>query len=382
MRWSILLLAAAILAAVVRVNADQVIFMNGDRLTGTLVEATGDTVRLRTDTIGVVAVPWAAITELSTGPDVEVVLADGRTIHGELHVTKAVGTVKSTSGDVLVRVEDIRAIHAPAVDDSAAPEPPLAWGGDADAGLSLTRGNADTMSVDLSSHVTRQTDRDRLALYVASLFANTNTTTGQAVTTARSLRGGGRYDHDLFGPAFAFGFADLESDKFQLLNIREVIGTGLGWHVVKTDSAQLNLFGGLSYNREDFSIRPRTASLIRSEIEAVLGEDAFAPVGDGGSFTEQVTVYLSRSGERRVAADASLTLPIKGALNARISLSERYLSNPPPGVKKNDILLTSGLSLTFGRENIGSYEGASRPASGPPDASGAKPAPKRPPVKH
>jgi putative salt-induced outer membrane protein YdiY len=386
MRWSLVFVVLPIvLGAVVRVDADQVTLMNGDRLTGTLIEASPTEVRLRTEATGVVTMPWAAIAGLSAGPGLEVVLADNRTVRGELQVVNGAATVKTASGDVGVRVEDIRAIHVPPLDTGALPDtgaeaPP--WGGDADAGLALTRGNAETMTVDLSAHVIRQTDRDRLALYLASLFANTNTTTGLTVTTARSARGGARYDHDLSGASFGFGFADLESDRFQSLNLREVFGAGLGWHLDKTDDVQLNVFAGISYAREDFSIRPRPGSLIRNGVEPVLGEDASVTVREGGSFTEQVAVYLSRSGERRVTADVSLTLPLKGALNFRISLSERYLSNPLPGVKKNDLLLTSGLSLTFGRENAGSYEGGIRPPTGSSDTSGTKRAPRRAPVKH
>jgi putative salt-induced outer membrane protein YdiY len=389
MRWSLVFVVLPIvLGAVVRVDADQVTLMNGDRLTGTLVEASAAEVHLRTDATGVVTMPWGAIAGLSAGPGLEIVLADNRTVRGELKVVNGAATVKTASGDVGVRVEDIRAIHVPTPDTGALPDTdaaaPPPWGGDADAGLALTRGNADTMTVDLSSHVIRQTDRDRLALYLASLFANTNTTTGLTVTTARSARGGVRYDHDLRGASFGFGFADLESDRFQSLNLREVFGAGLGWHLDKTDDVQLNLFAGISYAREDFSIRPRPGSLIRKGVEPVLGEDASVTVREGGSFTEQVAVYLSRSGERRVTADASLTLPLKGALNFRISLSERYLSNPLPGVKRNDLLLTSGLSVTFGRENAGSYEGGIKPPTAPTgssEKSATKRAPRHPPVK-
>jgi hypothetical protein len=209
--WSIAVIVAIVLGAAVRVEADQVTFMNGDRLTGTLIEATEKELRLRTDATGVVTIPWAAVAELSTGPDVELVLADDRTVRGQLQFTNGAGTVKTASGNVAVLVKDIRAIHAKSPDSGpsavADAEPPP-WGGDADAGLTLTRGNADTMTIDLSSHVTRQTDRDRLALCLASLFANANTTIGRSLTTARSVRGGGRYDHDLVGPAFAFGMAD------------------------------------------------------------------------------------------------------------------------------------------------------------------------------
>ena len=38
-----------------------------------------------------------------------------------------------------------------------------------------------------------------------------------------------------------------------------------------------------------------------------------------------------------------------GWLAWQLTLSDRYLSNPVPGTKKNDVLLTTGLRLTLAR---------------------------------
>ena len=45
--------------------------------------------------------------------------------------------------------------------------------------------------------------------------------------------------------------------------------------------------------------------------------------------------------------DISLLAAMKKWLSFQISASDRYLSDPVPGRKDNDILLTTGLRLTF-----------------------------------
>ena len=66
-----------------------------------------------------------------------------------------------------------------------------------------------------------------------------------ALTTARATRGGMRYDHDLVGRLFGFGFVDAENDLLQLLDLRTVGGGGAGAHLFKSGSTQMNGFGGV-----------------------------------------------------------------------------------------------------------------------------------------
>lgn len=70
------------------------------------------------------------------------------------------------------------------------------WLGTVDAGLSTTRGNAETIVVSLGTQAARTTPADNLSVYAASLFAR-NSTSGTALTTAQALRGGARYDRNI-----------------------------------------------------------------------------------------------------------------------------------------------------------------------------------------
>jgi len=59
---------------------------------------------------------------------------------------------------------------------------------------------------------------------------------------------------------------------------------------------------------------------------------------------------MSELGQYRGQFDTSMLTKLSTWLGWQITLSDRYLSNPLPGIKKNDLLLTTGLRLTFGRE--------------------------------
>jgi len=58
---------------------------------------------------------------------------------------------------------------------------------------------------------------------------------------------------------------------------------------------------------------------------------------------------LSNTGEYRFQLDATAATKLKTWLSWQVTYSDRYLSDPLPGLKKNDVLLSTGLRLTFGK---------------------------------
>jgi hypothetical protein len=57
---------------------------------------------------------------------------------------------------------------------------------------------------------------------------------------------------------------------------------------------------------------------------------------------------LSRSGEYRVNFDGALVTDISRRIAWQLTLSDRYLSDPPLGFEKNDLILTTGLKIKLG----------------------------------
>ncbi len=73
-----------------------------------------------------------------------------------------------------------------------------------------------------------------------------------------------------------------------------------------------------------------------------------------------------------MAFDTALVTRISKWLDWQVSFSDRYLSNPLPGIKKNDLLLTTGIRITYGGSDQATYQGVDSQNSSS-DSSGVNP---------
>src|SRR5919199_28530 len=325
--------------------ADQVSLKNGDRLTGELIKFEGDKLTLKSDLAGEVKIQWDAVERITSDRPVYVTSTDGRVLVGTLATTDGHIEVQTAdAGKVALAKDAIQLIRSKeeqaAYEAESARQSRAAWNGSADAGLSATRGNADTLVISLGSQAARTTRRDKLSFYAASLFAR-NSTSGVSVTTAEAIRGGARYDRNISDRLFGFVLTDLERDKFQLLDLR----LGLGYHARRSERTRLDLFGGASYNREKFS-----TGLRRNSAEALAGEELSYKLSENTTLAQRAVLYpnLSEFGEYRFAFDLTGVTKLTGQLGLQATVSDRFQSDPLPGVKKNDLLLTTGLRVTVG----------------------------------
>ncbi|MCH7986450.1 MAG: DUF481 domain-containing protein [Acidobacteria bacterium] len=338
--------------------ADQLVLKNGDRLTGTIVGADGKSVWLKTEYVGEVRVAWTGVEAITSEEPLHVTLADERMLVGT--VTTAEGKIEvqtEGAGEVPVALDAIRALRSAEAQRTYEAEQERLrhpgwlerWAGSVDAGVSSVRGNADTFTFNLALRAARTTERNRLSTYFTSLVAE-NSTTGVSVTTANAVRAGARYDINLGERLFTFTFTDFEFDEFQQLDLRNVLGGGLGLHARKTERTKLQLFGGGSFAQEFFS-----TGLTRRSVEGVLGEELSYKLTNSTFLTGRIVWFpnLSEPGEYRVTGDASAVVRLNSWLSWQTTVSDRFTTNPLLGVQKNDLLITTGIRVSFGKEGAG-----------------------------
>ncbi|MBP7867480.1 MAG: DUF481 domain-containing protein [Acidobacteria bacterium] len=334
-------------------SADQVTLVNGDRVTGAVVKGDEKSLILDTKAMGTVTVARGEITAIRSDQPLHLGLSDGQTLVGTLSTTDGKVSVETrTSGTVIVDLGAIGTIRS--AGEQAAHEAEIEryrdpglldlWAGSVDLGLSLTSGNSSNLNFALGGSAVRQTKRDKISLYVASVYSRSEVAGITTTTTANAVRGGGRYELFLNDRLNVFGFGDLEHDVFQQLDLRVVLGGGLGYYVVKSKRTQFQVFGGGNLNKEYF-----TDGLRRTTGELLVGQDLTAKLSDRFSLTERFVAFpnLSEGGEYRLAFDASALTTLKKWLGWHITFSDRFLSDPPAGSVRNDILLTTGLRFTF-----------------------------------
>jgi len=336
--------------------ADEVKLKNGDRLTGTVIKSDGKSLTLKTEFAGTVNIVWDAVDQVTTSQPVYLNLNDGQIVVGSVAggasqyevATKDAGKVSVPKTAIkTIRNEDEQKAYLAEIDRLRNPKLLDLWAGTFDAGYSLTRGNADTNTFTLGTTATRATPRDKISLYATAIKAKARSkNTGLNEETANAIRGGGRYDLNLTSRSFLFGFSDLEFDEFQRLDLRMVLGGGAGWHAIKNDRTVFDVFGGGSYNKEYFS-----TGLKRSSGEALAGEELTHKLSTRSLLKQRLTFFpnLTDTGEFRLNFDTSLVTNMNRWLSWQVTFSDRYLSNPVPGARSNDVLLTTGIRLTLAK---------------------------------
>ena len=169
---------------------------------------------------------------------------------------------------------------------------------------------------------------------------------GKSITTANAKRGGVAYNLNVDKRWFAFGSVSLESDQFQSLDLRFNPAGGIGYHAWKTPKTTLDAQFGASEDKEFFS-----GGTNRSFTEVLLGEEFVHKLGAATSIHQQFVVFpnTSDSGNYRINFDLSAVTAIKKWFGWQFTVSDRFLSNPLPGRKENDVLFSTGLRVSFAK---------------------------------
>jgi putative salt-induced outer membrane protein YdiY len=327
--------------------ADQVVLKNGDKLTGTIVKSDGKTLLIKTEFAGEVTIQWTAVQDISSSQVLHFELKNGHTVAGPVSTTDGNLVVVTKSGNVETPKDAVSVIRSDAeqlaYDNSLNPGIREGWTGGTNVGFALTRGNSQTKNLALAFNANRKTLNDKLGLYANTVYATNDAPGATPKTTANAIQGGIRYDHDLTPRLFGFGGADFQEDSLQTLNLRTVLGGGLGFHVIKSESTTVDLLAGINYTRENYD------AFSRSFAAATLGEEFLHKIGASTALTQSLYFYpnLSDAGDYRGTFNFGTVTKFSKWLGWQNAFGDIYVSNPPAGKKKNDILFTTGLNISF-----------------------------------
>ena len=362
--------------------ADQIVLKNGDKLTGSIIKSDGKELVIKTDYAGDVTVKFDAIQSLTSAGDLNITLG-GKT---------AVGPVTTEGDNLVVATKSGSPVEAPKASvtlvrspaEQAAYEKSLhpgfgeGWAGGANLGFALTAGNSETKNLNIGFNGTRTGFHDKLTLYETSIYATTSKLALHPIpsqTTANSNNGGLRYDRDFAPRAFGFGSADFFNNSLQNLDLRYILGGGIGFHAIKTPRTTLDLLAGINYTHESFSglvssQGPPEVTYNHSDSSAALtvGDNFMHKLGKNSVFTQSLLLYPSFS-QVNINPAAISTFPspdnvriFRGALNLgltsklnkwlgwQVTMGDVFDNHPlasTPRIERNDITLATGLNFSF-----------------------------------
>lgn len=333
--------------------ADQIVMKDGDRVTGAIVKKDGATVTIQSKNFGLVTVKWDDIATITTDRAINIVLPEDRTVKGNIQSRDGKIEVAAGAAPQIVTPNEIVALRNEK--EQAAYErflhPGLLdlWVITGSLNIAGTKGNAATSTLTTPFNFVRASNTSRTTAYFNSIRSKA-TVDGVSELTARAVRGGWGFNRNVTKKLFLSTFNDYEYDQFQSLDLRVVLGGGLGYELWKADRGRFSLVGGAAWNHEKFS-PVDAAGFTRNSAEAYWGNDFNYKLNSRTTLTQGFRMFnnLTNGGEYRVNFDIGAATQLTKWLNWNVSVSDRYLSNPVVGRKNNDLLYSTGLGFTFAR---------------------------------
>ncbi|WP_429886482.1 DUF481 domain-containing protein [Geoalkalibacter halelectricus] len=312
-------------------GADQITLHNGDRITGTVVDAKGGKLNILTPYAAKFAVAMDQIATIETDAPVTLRFYSTEILKGRLATREGQILLLASEerSDTVIAWDQVRSINVP----------DITWSGNIFLGGAHQAGNTDRMSLTFGADAVRRSPEDRFSLSFLYNYAEED-----GELTTRDAYGSMKYDY-FFTPRF-YGLLSVEllKDRFKDLNLRAVVGPGVGYQVWDDTRKGLDLEAGVAYFSEDRIdgedeqwITARLAAIFRYQITPWL------------RFTDTLILYphLEDGGEYTLRNDATLITSLGSAWSLRLGNIWERDSDPAPGVKKDDFRTTLALQYSF-----------------------------------
>ena len=338
-RLTLLLTMAA--AAALTARADLVTLTNGDRISGSVESLTGGKLSFKTEWAGSIQISWDAVSALESDATFEVKTKEGDVYSGSLRKSASTLNVRADETTETLDSPDIASIAPPGQTE------PGFWKkleGGVDFGYSLARGNSNTTQSAFSANADYERPEYKVQSNIVSILSEPEQGPG---TSRHALDT--RYDRFLSKRSFLFVLGGLERNERQLLNLRTKVGGGFGRKIITTDKTALSLLGGVNFANERFRPADGIKPLAANNGEALAAFDLKTTKFAGIEFTFRVALHptLTDGSRYRIESDSGFRIPIANRFTWGLSLYDRFDSQPPVPVQRNDFGLLSTLGFKF-----------------------------------
>jgi putative salt-induced outer membrane protein YdiY len=344
----IIILFFVYLSCIAHALADQVALKNGDRVTGRITKIVDAKLTIKTEKMGTIEIPWNEIESVTVEDPLNLTLNDGILVRSTF--TFSENEFETGAPDELIlSIDDIVAIRNDSEERNfqrlSNPRLFSLWRGTGTVGVAGTAGNSRTSSFTTGLNAERATRTDKMALYF-NLIKASAMVDGESENTAEAVRGGVSYAYNASELFFYNVFNDYEYDRFQDLDLRFAIGGGMGFKMIKSNRSRLEFLAGSAYSRASYS-----TPLTRNSAELYWGNEYTVRINTSVSLIQSYRMFndLTNPGMYRVNFNIGLNTKIWEWLRWNVSVTDRYVSDPAPGRKRNDFLYTTGISVAFSR---------------------------------
>jgi putative salt-induced outer membrane protein len=218
------------------------------------------------------------------------------------------------------------------------------WESSAFAGLTLTRGNSETLLASANILTAKKWDHNELSLGADGTYGETKLPGATNSTkNAESIHGFGQYNRLFNERLYGLGRVDALHDAIADVEYRVTLSVGAGYYFVKTTNTVLSGEVGPGYVFEKLGSNERSYGALRVGEKFTQKLSSHARLWQSAEFLPQVDDFDNYLINAEVGVEADI--------NAHLSLStflqDTYKNQPATGRKKNDLKLVAGIKYKF-----------------------------------
>jgi putative salt-induced outer membrane protein YdiY len=321
-----LVIALSLLAA--PALADEVIFLNGDRLTGKVVSATGGKLVFKTDAAGEITIDMSKVKTFATDEPHVVKVGD------KTQVSTKVGA--GPDGQVQAQITPSAAPQSIPIRDITAIDPPQpAWHGSIALNGLLTTGNSETAQIGFSAALSKRWESDRLTFLAGYNYGRQeDPETGEESTTVDYGFASAKYDHFFTKKFYGYAMAKVERDGVAELEHRFSPSIGVGYQWFEGPTFNFATEAGLAYVYEKYEDQDSTDFLGPRLAYAV--DWTPVPVLKLYHTLEYIPAFDDFTGNYLINLVAGAKVKITKGFFADGRIEWSYDSTPAPGREKAD----------------------------------------------
>jgi putative salt-induced outer membrane protein YdiY len=327
-----------VLSPVGPVRGDEVLFLNGDRLSGKILKAADGKLTIKTEGAGNVVVDMSKVKTFST----------------EAPVTVGVKAQPPVSADVAAGpdryVRTAPAAGAPAepvaIADITAINTPPAWTGLFSLNGLLTTGNSETEQLGFRGALSKRWPHDRLTFGAEYSYGRQeDPSTGEKSTTIDYAMALAKYDHFFTKKFYGYLGTKAERDKVAELELRLAPGAGVGYQWFEGPAFNLSTEAGLVWVYENYK-RTGSSEFFGPRLAYSVDWVPFQPLTLYHKL-EYMPSFEDLGGDYLLNIDAGARLAVWRGFFAELRYEFRYDSTPASGRHRTDQRYILGAGWAF-----------------------------------
>jgi len=253
--------------------------------------------------------------------------------------TNAVVIVSSGTNSVTLVTQGTNAVvQIRQAANPAVPPKTNRWSSLVAAGITLTRGNSDTLLVTAKIATQKKDDRSEWLFEADGAYGANN-----SVSSAESLHGISQYNHLFTQRFYSYANVDADHDGIQDLKYRVSLSPGVGYYLIKSKPTLLSVEMGPGLVTEKRGDTDETYASLRMAEHWEHKLSQSAKLWEKVEILPQVNNFDNYAANIEFGVDSAITKQ----LSLQVTFDDSYVNQPAYGRKGNDVKLVGGIAWKF-----------------------------------